>query len=151
MSKFVVAALYRFVRLDDFEVLQKPIHDHMVKFGVCGSLLLASEGINGPVSGSREGIDKLLSYLRDDPRLSSLEVKESFAVEAPFKRTRVRLKKEIVTMGVEGIDPNDSVGTYVDPKDWNELISDPEVTLIDTRNDYEVAIGTFEGALRNTD
>ena len=97
MSKFVVAALYRFVRLDDFEVLQKPIHDHMVKFGVCGSLLLASEGINGTVSGSREGIDKLLSYLRDDPRLSSLEVKESFAVEAPFKRTRVRLKKEIVT------------------------------------------------------
>ena len=92
MSKFVVAALYRFVRLDDFEDLQKPIHDHMVEFGVCGSLLLASEGINGTVSGSREGIDKLLSYLRDDPRLSSLEVKESFALEAPFKRTRVRLK-----------------------------------------------------------
>ncbi len=147
MSKFVVAALYRFVRLNDFEDLQKPIHDQMVELGVCGSLLLASEGINGTVSGSREGIDKLLSYLRDDPRLSSLEVKESFALEAPFKRTRVRLKKEIVTMGVEGIDPNDSVGTYVDPQDWNALISDPEVTLIDTRNDYEVAIGTFEGAV----
>ena len=110
MSKFVVAALYRFVRLNDFEDLHKPIHDQMVELGVCGSLLLASEGINGTVSGSREGIDKLLSYLRDDPRLSSLEVKESFALEAPFKRTRVRLKKEIVTMGVEGIDPNDSRG-----------------------------------------
>lgn len=147
MSKFVVAALYRFVQLDDFEDLQKPIHDHMVEYGVSGSLLLASEGINGTVSGSREGIDQLLTYLRDDPRLSGLEVKESFALEAPFKRTRVRLKKEIVTMGVEGIDPNDSVGTYVDPKDWNELISDPDVTVIDTRNDYEVAIGTFEGAM----
>ena len=147
MSEFVVAALYRFVRLDDFEDLQKPIHNHMIEFGVCGSLLLASEGINGTVSGSREGVDSLLSYLRDDPRLSSLEVKESFALEAPFKRTRVRLKKEIVTMGVEGIDPTDAVGTYVEPQDWNKLISDPEVTVIDTRNDYEVAIGTFEGAL----
>lgn len=147
MSKFVVAALYRFVQLDDYEDLQKPIHDQMVENGVCGSLLLASEGINGTVSGSREAIDQLLNYLRDDPRLSSLEVKESFALEAPFKRTRVRLKKEIVTMGVDGINPNDSVGTYVDPKDWNKLISDPEVTVIDTRNDYEVAIGTFEGAI----
>lgn len=147
MSKFVVAALYRFVQLDDYEDLQKPIHDQMVENGVCGSLLLASEGINGTVSGSREAIDQLLNYLRDDPRLSSLEVKESFALEAPFKRTRVRLKKEIVTMGVDGINPNDSVGTYVDPKDWNKLISDPEVTVIDTRNDYEVAIGTFEGAM----
>ena len=147
MSKFVVAALYRFVQLDDYEDLQKPIHDQMVEYGVCGSLLLASEGINGTVSGSREAIDQLLNYLRDDPRLSSLEVKESFALEAPFKRTRVRLKKEIVTMGVDGINPNDSVGTYVDPKDWNKLISDPEVTVIDTRNDYEVAIGTFEGAI----
>ena len=147
MSKFVVAALYRFVQLDDYEDLQKPIHDQMVEHGVCGSLLLASEGINGTVSGSREAIDQLLNYLRDDPRLSSLEVKESFALEAPFKRTRVRLKKEIVTMGVDGINPNDSVGTYVDPKDWNKLISDPEVTVIDTRNDYEVAIGTFEGAI----
>lgn len=147
MSKFVVAALYRFVQLDDYKDLQKPIHDQMVEYGVCGSLLLASEGINGTVSGSREAIDQLLNYLRDDPRLSSLEVKESFALEAPFKRTRVRLKKEIVTMGVDGINPNDSVGTYVDPKDWNKLISDPEVTVIDTRNDYEVAIGTFEGAM----
>ncbi|MCH1442206.1 MAG: hypothetical protein L7W43_21260 [Rubripirellula sp.] len=144
MSKFVVAALYRFVQLDDFEDLQQPIHDHMVQYGVCGSLLLASEGINGTVSGSREGIDQLINYLTNDPRLSGLEVKESFALEAPFKRTRVRLKKEIVTMGVEGIDPNDSVGTYVDAKDWNDLISDPDVTLVDTRNDYEVAIGTFE-------
>lgn len=147
MSKYVVAALYRFVRLDDFEQMQKPIHDRMVEFGICGTLLLASEGINGTISGTREGIDQLLEFLRGDSRLSGLEVKESFSDSAPFKRTRVRLKKEIVTMGVDGIDPKDAVGTYVDPKDWNELISDPEVTLIDTRNDYEVAIGTFEGAL----
>ena len=96
MSKFVVAALYRFVQLDDFEDLQQPIHDHMVQYGVCGSLLLASEGINGTVSGSREGIDQLINYLTNDPRLSGLEVKESFALEAPFKRTRVRLKADRV-------------------------------------------------------
>ena len=147
MSKYVVAALYRFVRLDDFQDMQRPIHERMVEYGICGSLLLANEGINGTVAGTREGIDQLLAYLTSDERLSHLEVKESLAETAPFKRTRVRLKKEIVTMGVEGIDPKHSVGTYVDPKDWNELISDPEVTLIDTRNDYEVAIGSFEGAV----
>jgi UPF0176 protein len=147
MSKFVIAALYRFVQLEDFEDMQQPIHDRMVEYGTCGSLLLANEGINGTVAGTRQGVDQLLAYLRADERLSHLEVKESSAEASPFQRTRVRLKKEIVTMGVEGIDPKNSVGTYVDPKDWNELISDPEVTLIDTRNDYEVAIGSFEGAV----
>ena len=147
MTQTVVAALYRFVRLDDFAAMQTPIHDQMVTHGVTGSLLLASEGINGTIAGTREAIDQLLDFLRSDPRLTALEVKESHCDEPPFKRTRVRLKKEIVTLGIEGIDPQDSVGTYVDPKDWNELINDPEVTLIDTRNDYEVSIGTFEGAV----
>lgn len=153
MSTIVVAALYRFVALPDFEELREPVREAMLKAGgnddpgVKGSLLLASEGINGTIAGSRAAIDDLLAYLRNDPRLAALEVKESFCEEMPFKRTRVRLKKEIVTMGVEGIDPNHVVGTYVDPEQWNELINDPDVILIDTRNDYEVAIGTFEGAV----
>nr|WP_231612078.1 rhodanese-related sulfurtransferase [Novipirellula galeiformis] len=142
----VVAALYRFVSLPDYVELKAPIHAEMVSCHVRGTLLLAAEGINGTIAGSREGIDTLLSMLRSDPRLADLEVKESFCDELPFKRSRVRLKKEIVTLGVDGIDPNDAVGTYVDPTQWNELIGDPDVLLIDTRNDYEVAIGTFEGA-----
>lgn len=146
MNSIVVAALYRFVPLDDFTQLRQPLQAQMDKFGVRGTLLLASEGINGTVAGTRQGIDALIEYLRSDPRLEELEVKESLCDEMPFKRARVRLKKEIVTLGVEGIDPRLSVGTYVDPEDWNDLISDPDVTLIDTRNDYEVAIGTFPGA-----
>ncbi len=148
----VVATLYRFVRLDDHVALRQPLRDRMLELGVRGTLLLAHEGINGTIAGSRSGIDSLLAFLRSDQRLADLEVKESRCDEMPFRRTRVRLKKEIVTMGVDGIDPNDAVGTYVDPQDWNNLIRDPEVTLIDTRNDYEVAIGTFKGATNpNTD
>ncbi len=147
MSSIVVAALYRFVPLEDHAELRLPMLRRMRQAGVRGTLLLASEGINGTVAGSRQAIDDLLVYLRTDPRLADLEVKESICEQIPFKRSRVRLKKEIVTMGVEGIDPNRSVGTHVDAADWNELISDPEVTLIDTRNDYEVAIGAFRGAI----
>ena len=147
MPQVVVAALYRFTPLDDYATLKEPIESTMARLGVKGSLLLAKEGINGTIAAHREGIDGILAYLRQDDRLSELDVKESYCDEMPFKRARVRLKKEIVTMGVDGINPNDSVGTYVDPKDWNKLISDPEVTVIDTRNDYEVAIGTFEGAM----
>ena len=146
MNRIIVAALYRFVPLQDYVELQQPIQHQLEKNGVRGTLLLASEGINGTVAGTRDGIDALLNYLRSDPRLEELEVKESSCDEIPFKRARVRLKKEIVTLGVEGIDPLQAVGTYVDPKDWNDLISDPDVVVIDTRNDYEVAIGTFEGA-----
>ncbi|MFG0262190.1 MAG: rhodanese-related sulfurtransferase, partial [Novipirellula sp. JB048] len=142
----VVAALYRFVTLPDYAALKQPILDEMRSCQVRGTLLLAAEGINGTIAGSREGIDRVLSRLRSDPRFADLEVKESFCDRLPFKRSRVRLKKEIVTLGVEGIDPNEAVGTYVDPAQWNELIRDPEVLLIDTRNDYEVAIGSFEGA-----
>ncbi len=149
-GRIVVAALYRFVALEDYRSLQQPIAKAMTQHGVRGTLLLAREGINGTIASSRSGIDGILAYLRADDRLAEIEVKESFCDKMPFKRTRVRLKKEIVTMGVEDIDPNQSVGTYVDPQDWNDLISDPDVILIDTRNDYEVAIGTFEGA-RNPD
>ena len=146
MSQIVVAALYRFVPLEDFLDLKQPIEDEMRAAQVRGTLLLAREGINGTVAGDRIGIDRLLTFLRRDPRLEALDVKESFCDAIPFKRSRVRLKKEIVTLGVEGIDPLEAVGTYVEPRQWNELISDPDVILVDTRNDYEVAIGTFRGA-----
>ena len=142
----IVAALYRFVPYDDYVDHRQPLLEKMEALGIRGTLLLAREGINGTIAGARESIDEILDFIRSDHRFAEMDVKESACDVMPFKRTRVRLKKEIVTMGVEGIDPLDAVGTYVDPQDWNELISDPEVTLIDTRNDYEVAIGSFKGA-----
>lgn len=147
MSTIVVAALYKFVTLDDYRDIREPLWDKMSELGVKGSLLLASEGINGTVAGSREAIDGLLAYLRQDPRLVDIDHKESYTDAMPFNRTKVKLKKEIVTLGVEGIDPNSVVGRYVEPKDWNALISDPDVILVDTRNDYEYEIGTFKGAI----
>ena len=143
----VVCALYQFVTLENFEALQAPLLNVMTEHGVKGTLLLATEGINGTIAGTRVGIDAVLDHLRSDSRLKTLSTKESFDSELPFYRSKVKLKKEIVTMGVQGIDPKRVVGTYVKPSDWNELISDPEVTLIDTRNDYEVGIGTFKGAV----
>ena len=147
MPKVVVCALYHFVRLEDFENLREPLLKFMLDHEVRGTLLLAREGINGTIAGTREGIDSVLEYLRSDARLAKLDTKESYDDEVPFYRTRVKLKKEIVTMGIEGIDPKHIVGTYVKPKDWNALISDPDVLLVDTRNDYEVAIGSFKDAL----
>ena len=144
---YVVAALYKFVTLDDFEALREPLLDHCREAGTRGTLLLAREGINGTIAGSRDAIDSVLAYLRADPRLADIEHKESFDETMPFHRMKVKLKREIVTMGVEGIDPNTVVGTYVDPADWNALIADPEVVLIDTRNDYECDIGSFRGAI----
>jgi UPF0176 protein len=144
---YCVAALYHFTRLADYEQLKEPLQNMCDMLGIKGTLLLAYEGINGTVAGRDDAIAKLLEFLRADPRLTDLEHKESRAEEMPFYRMKVRLKREIVTMGVEGVDPNEVVGTYVDPKDWNDLIADPDVVLIDTRNDYEVEIGTFKGAL----
>ena len=144
---YCVAALYHFAPLPDYKNLRAPLQGLCDMYGLTGTLLLASEGINGTVAGSDASIAELLRFLRADPRLKALEHKESRAAENPFYRMKVRLKKEIVTMGVDGINPNEVVGTYVDPKDWNDLISDPDVVLIDTRNDYEVEIGTFKGAL----
>ena len=147
MSRIVVCALYHFVALDNYKDLRQPLLNMMLKNHVKGTLLLASEGINGTIAGSRVGIDNVLNWIRSDERLAEVRDKESYDDVMPFYRTRVKLKKEIVTMGVEGIDPNHIVGTYVKPEDWNALISDPDVTLIDTRNDYEVAIGTFKEAI----
>ena len=147
-ERFLVAALYQFVRLDDYQARREPLLEVCRNNDVMGTLLLAREGINGTIAGPDEGVRAVLSWLRSDPKLAGLEHKESWAEGGnPFYRMKVRLKKEIVTMGVAGIDPNDVVGTYVEPEDWNDLISDPDVVLIDTRNDYEVDIGTFKGAV----
>lgn len=147
MSKYVVCALYKFVTLENYQEMRAPLLDVMEKSGVKGTLLLALEGINGTISGTREGIDMVLAWLNSDERIKPVSHKESFDEEQPFYRTKVKLKKEIVTMGVEGIDPRRTVGTYVKPADWNALISDPDVTVIDTRNDYEIEIGTFKHAI----
>lgn len=147
MSEIVVCAMYKFVELENFAALREPLHKVMLDNNVRGTLLLAQEGINGTVAAERAGIDTLLDWLQQDSRLAGIVTKESFEQENPFYRTKVKLKKEIVTMGVEGIDPKKVVGTYVKPKDWNALISDPDVVLVDTRNDYEVKVGTFQGAL----
>jgi len=147
MSEIVVCALYKFVRLENFQDLREPLLALMTEQGVRGTLLLAEEGINGTIAGSRAGIDCVLAWLQQDPRLRPLDHKESLHDQLPFHRAKVKLKKEIVTMGIEGIDPTRSVGTYVSPEAWNDLIADPEVLLLDTRNQYEVEIGTFEGAI----
>lgn len=146
-KNIVVCALYKFVDLPHFSDLRQPLLNIMLQQKVRGTLLLAHEGINGTIAGSRKGIDKILAWLRSDPRLADLDAKESFTDKVPFLRSKVKLKKEIVTMGVEDIDPTRSVGTYVEPKDWNNLISDPDVLLIDTRNDYEINVGTFKHAV----
>lgn len=147
MTQIVVCALYKFVTLEDYPALKPPLLKFMLDQQVRGTLLLAKEGINGTVAGSRAAIDALLDYLRADPRLQTLSYKESYTDTPPFLRSRVKLKREIVTMGVEGIDPRNSVGTYVKPADWNQLISDPQVLLIDTRNDYEIQVGSFKNAI----
>lgn len=139
--------MYKFVRLEDYKELRQPLLEAMEKNHVRGTLLIADEGINGTVASTREGIDGLLEWLQQDERLADISYKESYDDEMPFYRTKVKLKKEIVTMGVQGIDPRQVVGTYVKPNDWNELISDPDVVLVDTRNDYEIEIGTFKGAV----
>lgn len=146
-NNIVVAALYKFTRFADFEQYREPILNTMLDNEVKGTLLIAAEGINGTISGTRHGIDTVLDYLRTIEAIGSFVFKESYTSEQPFYRTKVKLKKEIVTMGVENIDPLQSVGRYVKPSDWNALISDPEVILIDTRNDYEVQIGTFKNAV----
>lgn len=147
MSKITVAALYKFAQLPDYQEMQPGLLDFCVQQGLYGTLLLAEEGVNGTVAGPREGIDAMISFLKADPRLADLDHKLSFTDEMPFTRMKVKLKKEIVTLGVPGINPNERVGTYVAPEDWNALISDPDVLVIDTRNGYECDIGTFRGAI----
>ncbi|MFB0986500.1 MAG: rhodanese-related sulfurtransferase [Phycisphaerales bacterium] len=143
----LVATFYRFVTLEDHASLQVPIEACCRTHDIRGIILLAPEGINATISGNREGVMAVIDHLQEDPRLADLTWKESQATRQPFRKMRVRLKREIVTMGVEGIDPAHLTGTYVKPEDWNALISDPDVIVIDTRNDYEVAIGSFQNAI----
>jgi UPF0176 protein len=146
-SSIKVAALYRFASFAQPEVLQAQIAGWCAEHSLKGTILVATEGVNGTVAGTEAGIDAVVAHLRTLADCADLDVKYSHATEMPFYRMKVRVKKEIVTLGVEGIDPKREVGTYVQPEDWNALISDPDTILIDTRNDYEVAIGTFEGAI----
>ena len=144
---FIVAALYHFTRFPDPDALRAPLRALAESVGVKGSLLIAREGINGTIAGPRAGIDAVLAHIRALPGCADLEWKESDAAEMPFGRMKVRLKTEIVTMGVPDVDPKARVGHYVEAAEWNALISAPDVVVIDTRNDYEIEIGTFEGAI----
>jgi UPF0176 protein len=143
----IVAALYQFTRFPDPAALRPGLEAVCAAHGVRGSLLLAPEGINGTIAGPRDGIDRVLEAIRALPGCAALEWKESPAETMPFGRMKVRLKREIVTMGQPDVDPLARVGNYVAPQDWNALISDPDTVVIDTRNDYEVAIGSFQGAV----
>jgi len=145
-SPALIAAFYHFTELDDFEVLRAPLLQRCEDLGLLGTILLAREGINGTVAGPEKGIARLLERLREDPRMAGLKAKFSRAGERPFYRMKVRLKKEIVSLGVPGVDPRQAAGEYIDPADWNALIQREDVRLVDTRNDYEVHLGSFAGA-----
>ena len=146
-ATYLTAAFYKFVDLPDFAQRKEPLLALCEQHHVKGLILLAREGINSTIAGAPADVHAVLAYLRSDPLLADLQHKESFADKPPFYRMKVRLKKEIVTLGIAGISPTTMAGTYVKPADWNALISDPEVVVVDTRNDYEVAIGTFAGAI----
>ena len=142
-----VAALYRFAALDAGSVLRDALEEVCRAQEIKGTLLIASEGINGTIAGSSDGIECVLAHIRSWPGCADLDVKYSFAETMPFHRMKVRLKAEIVTMGQPGINPVTDAGTYVDPRDWNDLVDDPDTIVIDTRNAYEVAVGSFTGAV----
>lgn len=143
---WVVATFYQFADFADYQKHRQPLLDLCLAHQVKGTILLAAEGINATLAGPRDGVDAVLARLRSDSRFRDLEVKESYTENLPFARMKVRLKREIVTLGQPGVNVCDRVGTYVDPQDWNMLLTDPTVTVIDTRNDYEVKVGTFQGA-----
>ncbi len=149
IARLVVAALYKFTPLDDLDNIKADLFGNLGEAGIKGTLLLAPEGINGTIAGTRAGIDRALAAIRQLPGCRDIEHKESWADAGapPFQKLKVRLKTEIVRIGIADIDPNLTVGTYVDPHNWNDLISSPDVITIDTRNSYEVAIGTFRGAV----
>ena len=147
MPKYLVTALYKFVNLDNLETLQKSLKQFCLNHKIYGTILIANEGINGTVAGAKKNITKFHEFLKSDTRFADIDHKESWTDIQPFQRMKVRLKKEIVTLGDDNVNPAKTVGSYITPKNWNEIISDPEVINIDTRNDYEYNIGSFEGAL----
>ena len=147
MSEIIVAAFYKFAALPDFAERREPLLNAATRADVLGTILLAPEGVNGTIAGPHAGVDDVLAHIKGFPGCDDLDWKESIADAPPFHRMKVRLKKEIVTMGVEDIDPQASHERYVEPGEWNNIISDPETVVIDARNDYEVGIGAFEGAI----
>lgn len=144
---YTVIAFYKFVHLNNIEEMRNPLRLFCLQNNIRGTILLGKEGINSTIAGTKEACEAVLSYLRSDPRLADLEHKESYALKMPFHHMKVKLKREIVTMGVDTVDPNACVGEYVEPKAWNELISDPDVLVVDTRNDYEFNVGHFKRAI----
>lgn len=144
---YLIAAFYQFADFPEFDTWREPLRAVGEANDVRGSVLLASEGINGTVAGPRAGVETFLAYVRKDGRFTTMPHKESFADVQPFGRMRVRLKPEIVKLGIDTVDPLAEVGEYVEPEAWNDLISDPDVILIDTRNDFEVQLGSFKGAI----
>lgn len=142
-----VSALYHFADFPDFKDWQEPLKMLGAEQGICGTILLASEGINGTIAGHAEGIAEIHRFIKSDLRFSNIQTKESISENKPFHRLKIKLKKEIVTLGVPGVSPTKKVGTYVKPNDWNAIVDDPNIPVIDTRNAYECDIGTFKGAL----
>jgi UPF0176 protein len=147
MKNFVITAFYKFTPLHDFELMREPLLQTMRNNNIKGTIILASEGLNGSFCGLRKEVEPLMTHLKSYPGLQDLLFKETFDDINPFAKAKVKLRKEIVSMGVEGIHPNIERGTHLNPKEWNELIANPEVVLIDTRNDYEVKLGTFKNAV----
>ena len=146
-NPYLVAALYKFVVMEDQQAFQAQLREICARANMMGTLLIAAEGLNGTVSASYEGIVEFVSWLRARPAFADISIKYAYHKDRPFHRMKVRLKKEIVTMGCADIYPSQNAGTYVEPEDWNALISDPDVMVVDTRNAYETAIGTFKGAV----
>lgn len=147
MKEIVIAAFYKFVPIDDFETKRAPLLAKMQEYNIKGTIILAAEGINGSFAGLRSDMDLFYQFIKQDERLADLNFKETFDKENPFDKIKVKLRAEIVTIGDKSIDPLKTVGTYLNPEQWNELIRDPEVVLIDTRNDYEFELGTFKNSI----
>ena len=147
VKEIIIASFYKFVPLIDFEMMREPILNKMHEIGIKGTVILAQEGVNGGFAGSREQMDVFYQFLHSDSRFADLNFKETFDEKNPFDKAKVKLRKEIVSMGISGVQPSINSGTYLDPKQWHELIQDPEVILLDTRNDYEYELGTFKNAI----
>ncbi|MBA2710234.1 MAG: rhodanese-related sulfurtransferase [Tatlockia sp.] len=147
MKPYIIICFYEFVPLANYESMREPLLEMMRTTNVKGTIILASEGLNGSFCGLKEEIEPLMNHLKSYPELQNLDFKETFNDFNPFAKAKVKLRKEIVSMGIDNVDPRPQPGTHLSPEEWNKLISDPEVILIDTRNDYEVQLGTFKNAI----
>lgn len=147
MKSYIISTFYKFVPLADYESLKEPILNAMKSHQILGTILLAQEGINGGFAGTPENMLALYQYLRNDPRFSDLTFKETYSDMMPYEKAKVKLRKEIVTLGIPGLDPARETGIQVSPCEWNALISDPDVVVVDNRNTYEIELGTFKNAI----